>query len=366
MKFMKTAAVSLAVLLLLASCGASDTGGSVENAEESGNSETEQAIEQQEETMPNGENGETDTRDGGLENGRGGGPGNGERGGPGGQGGGMTVTNDPDIQAVLDENAEKFEQKTFTDPDTGAVLEYSLYLPDGYRDMENCPLLMFIPDSTGAGKTAKELVEQYYGAAVWVTEADQAKHPCFVMVPAFTETVVDDNWNVSDQAETAVKLIRELQETYPIDGNRLYTTGQSMGCMTSLYLNIQYPDLFAASMFVSGQWDISVLKPLENQKFFYITAGGDAKASGGQDEVMAMFDADGVSYSYGTWNAQNSDEEQTASVNALIQEGLDANMIRFETGSVFKEGESGMEHMASFNYGYKLSAVRDWLFEQSE
>ena len=48
----------------------------------------------------------------------------------------------------------------------------------------------------------------------------------------------------------------------------------------------------------------------------------------------------------------------------LLAEGLNANMIRFETGTVFKEGESGMEHMASFNYGYKLTAVRDWLFEQ--
>ena len=366
MKFIKMTAVSLVILILLTSCGTSGTGGSVETAEESGNSDTEQTIEQQEEDMPNAENGETDSSRDGSDNGRGGGSGNGERGGPGGQGGGMTVANDPDIQAVLDENAEKFEQKTFTDPDTGAVLEYSLYLPDGCQDMENCPLLMFIPDSTGAGKSAKEIVEQYYGAAVWVTEEEQEKHPCFVMVPAFTEAVVDDNWNVSGQVETAVKLIRELQETYPVDGNRLYTTGQSMGCMTSLYLSIKYPDLFAAAMFVSGQWDISVLKPLENQKFFYITAGGDAKASGGQDEVMTMFDADGVPYSYGTWNAQSSAEEQTASVNALIQEGLDANMIRFETGSVFKEGESGMEHMASFNYGYRLSAVRDWLFEQSK
>ena len=41
-------------------------------------------------------------------------------------------------------------------------------------------------------------------------------------------------------------------------------------------------------------------------------------------------------------------------------------MVRFETGTVFKEGESGMEHMASFNYGYRLSAVRDWLFAQSK
>lgn len=41
-------------------------------------------------------------------------------------------------------------------------------------------------------------------------------------------------------------------------------------------------------------------------------------------------------------------------------------MIRFETGTVFKDGETGMEHMASFNYAYKISEVRDWLFEQSK
>ena len=51
-------------------------------------------------------------------------------------------------------------------------------------------------------------------------------------------------------------------------------------------------------------------------------------------------------------------------VDALLAEGLGANMIRFETGTVFKEGQTGMEHMASFNYAYKLTAVRDWLFEQ--
>ena len=26
----------------------------------------------------------------------------------------------------------------------------------------------------------------------------------------------------------------------------------------------------------------------------------------------------------------------------------------------------GMEHMASFDYGYKIAAVRDWLFRQSK
>ena len=275
------------------------------------------------------------------------------------------VETDPEIVAVIEEGAEKFEQFTFEDPETGISLEYSLYIPADHDESGSYPLLMYIPDASGASKSAKEIVEQYYGADIWVTDEEQAKHSSFVLVPAFSEIVVDDDWNTSEEIEAAVNLIEYLTENYSIDTDRLYTTGQSMGCMTSLYLNGKYPDLFAASLFVSGQWDISQLEPLENDKFFYITAGGDEKASGGQDEVMAMFDNAGVSYSYGSWSAQLSEDEQNEKAEALAAQGCGANMIRFEAGTVLTDG-SGMEHNASFNYGYKISAVRDWLFEQSK
>lgn len=296
-------------------------------------------------------------------------------GGIGGPGGGITagaqgarqpnVETGPAITAVIEEGAEKFEQYTFEDSETGISLEYSLYTPENYDENKEYPMIMYIPDASGASKSAKEIVEQYYGADVWVTDEEQSKHEAFVLVPAFSVVVVDDDWNVSDEIEAAVNLIGAITENYSIDTDRLYTTGQSMGCMTSIYLNSKYPDLFAASLFVSGQWDISVLAPLENKKFFYITAGGDAKASAGQEEVKAMFDTDGVPYSYGTWSAQNSVDEQNTLAEELISQGYDANMIRFETGSVLLGG-SGMEHNASFNYGYKIPAVRDWLFEQSK
>ena len=276
--------------------------------------------------------------------------GNGERKGPGPNGG---------------HGGFGYGQFSFTDDETGITLEYSLYIPEGYDGSEEYPLVMFIPDSTGAGLSSSEIVENYYGAAIWAGDEDQEKHPSFVLVPAYTGTVTDDNWNASEQLDATVNLIRYLTEEYSIDENRLYTTGQSMGCMSSLYLNSKYPDLFAASMYVSGQWDISVLDVLEEQTFFYITAGGDEKASGGQDEVMAMFDADQISYSFETWNAQDDLDVQNENVESMIAEGNTANMIRFETGSVLNGG-SGMEHMASFNYAYKLSAVRDWLFEQSK
>lgn len=289
--------------------------------------------------------------------------------GPGGMGGmgGMDSSSETDseITAALEEASGKFSQFTFTDPDTGKELEYSLCIPSEYSEGEEYPLVLFMPDATGTGKSASQIVEEYYGAAIWATDAEQEKHASFVLVPAFSETAVDDNWNTSDEIETVVKLIEELTQEYSLDTNRLYTTGQSAGCMTSLYLNSQYPDLFAASLFVSGQWDISVLQGLEQETFFYVTAGGDEKASGGQDEVMAMFDADGVSYSYGTWDAQNDAETQSAAAEELIEEANNANFIRFTAGSVLNGG-SGMEHMASFNYAYKIEAVRDWLFRQTK
>ena len=291
--------------------------------------------------------------------------GNGMESGPMGNMGAFGGQDDPSIQAVLDENASKFEQFSYTDSELGITLEYSLYIPQGYDESTEYPLIMFIPDSTGAGLSSQEIVENYYGAAVWASDEDQEKHPSFVLVPAYTGTVTDDNWNASSQLDATVNLINYLVQEYSIDENRLYTTGQSMGCMSSLYLNSTYPDLFAASLYVSGQWDISVLDVLEEQTFFYVTAGGDAKASGGQDEVMALFDQDQVPYSYESWDAQEDADIQNALVQSMIDEGTQANMIRFETGTVLN-GEGGMEHMASFNYAYKISALRDWLFEQNK
>ncbi len=176
----------------------------------------------------------------------------------GGPGGGRTaVETDPNVLAVIEEGSEKFTQLTFKDEETGISLEYSLYVPEDYDENEKYPFIMFIPDSSGAGKSAKEIVEQYYGADIWVSEEEQEKHKSFVLVPAFSEVVVDDDWNTSDQIETAVKLVNALTEEYSIDTDRMYTTGQSMGCMTSLYLCSTHPELFTAYLFVSGQWDIS-------------------------------------------------------------------------------------------------------------
>ena len=150
--------------------------------------------------------------------------------------------------------------------------------------------------------------------------------------------------------------------------NRLYTTGQSMGGMTSFYLNVACPDLFAASLFVGSQWDNSILNVLENDSFFYIVSAGDPKASVGQAGLMEVFNADAAAYSHAEWSAQDEAETQNAAVAAMLAEGNRANFVTFTLGTTLAEGQTSGggagEHMTSFDYAYKIEDVRDWLFEQ--
>lgn len=310
---------------------------------------------------PDGERGE---RPEGAEDGMQRNGGDGMRGGNGGS----MAASEPDeaLQAILDEVQEKFQLLTYTDPETGFEMQYELFVPEDDSEDGAYPLVMFIPDSRAAGREPAFSLTIGWGGVVWATQAEQEKHPCFVLIPIFTETVVDDSFNTSDQIDTAVRLIDHLTETYAIDTGRLYATGQSMGGMTSFHLNVKYPDLFAASLFVGSQWNNDILDVLESDRFFYIVSAGDDKASTGQRGLMDVFDRDGVAYTHAEWSAQDDAATQNAAVEALIAQGLNANFVTFTKGTTLPDGAGGSEHLTSFDYAYKLESVRDWLFAQSK
>jgi len=294
----------------------------------------------------------------------------GHGGNRGGMGGGMDKSGDTELQTMIAEVAPKFQLLTWEDAETGTSLQYQLYVPENYDKTQSYPLIQFIPDSSVVGKGADAVLTQGWGGLIWATDSEQAKHPAFVVVPVFTETIVTDGWSHSAQIEVALRLLQSLTKTYAIDTNRIYTTGQSMGGMTSFYLNATYPDFFAASLFVGSQWDVNVLSVLESKDFFYIVSAGDPKASAGQAELMAMFDADNAAYSHAEWSAQDAAETQNAAVADLLSDGNRANFITFTEGTTLSEGQTAMagagEHMTSFDYAYKIEAVRDWLFQQTK
>lgn len=160
------------------------------------------------------------------------------------------------------------------------------------------------------------------------------------------------------------RLIKELEGTCSIDPKWLYTTRQSGRCMTSFHFNVTYPDLFAAALYISGQWDPELLEKLEESAFFYITAEGDSKASSGKADLIFTLEADSVPYASLTLDAKADGTELNAAVEAMLEKGQRINLIQWELGSVLLE-DGGSEHLYSFDYDYKLEAVRDFIFVQS-
>ena len=52
-----------------------------------------------------------------------------------------------DEDALVSTYAEKFTQETYADPDTGLSITYNLFLPDGYDESKEYPMVVFIADS---------------------------------------------------------------------------------------------------------------------------------------------------------------------------------------------------------------------------
>ena len=284
------------------------------------------------------------------------------------QGGHMVINKDSDsvFAALKQETLGKFRQLTYNDKQTGKTMEYNLLVPEGAEAGQKLPLVLFMADASTAGKEVTAPLTQGYGALGFASNRDQQKHPSFVLVPQYTDWAVQDDWSTTDEVEMTIRLLQTVCKEYNIDTNRLYTTGQSMGGMMSFYFNITHPELFAASLFVSSQWDTSKMKDFGKRKFFYIVAGGDKKASGGMRELAEVLKKQNAHIDSASWSAKLPQSEQERLAETLIAKEGNINFICFEKGSVLPESGQGMEHMASFDFGYKIAAVRDWLFEQSK
>lgn len=299
-------------------------------------------------------------------------------GGPGGPGGGPNggmmmgpgKETDEKLQELISTYVDQFEQDEFVDEDRNVTIPYNVFLPADYDETSVYPLVMFIADSSTVGTDLSRPLTQGYGALVWVTDEWQAENPCIVVVPQYDGVVVDDNngYTTTEYLDATKDLFDHLTEKYAVDTDRIYGTGQSMGCMIHLNLAAKYPELYTACMFVDGQWKAEELAPLADQTFVMFAAGGDDKAYTGMQELIPVLSEAGAQYSEAEWNAKWSEEEIAAVADELFSEGNPINFIVWEKGSVIPDPapEMAFEHMLSFDPAYKAEPARQWLFAQSK
>lgn len=273
---------------------------------------------------------------------------------------------DATLQAMIKTVAPEFKQLEYTDAQTGKTMKYNLFTPKNLDKSKKYPLVLFMADASTPGEDVTRPLTQGYGALVWATPESQAKNPCYVLVPQFSGVAVNDAYEHTDEVDMVISLLGSVTENNSVDTTRLYTTGQSMGGMISMYFNVKYPDLFAASIFVDSHWDKASFDSLVKHKFVYFIAGNEGKAFKCLEPVEEAARKEGVQYTFAEWSAKLPEARQSELAAVMLEKGAPVNLFEFEPKTVLPGDGKGSEHMYSFDYAYRITSVRDWLFRQTK
>jgi len=264
---------------------------------------------------------------------------------------------------VCQEMVDEFKHLSFDG------MHYALYVPK-IEAGKKYPLVMFIPDATGGGDTSYICLEQGNGAINFASDEDQKRHPAFVLGIQYNlpGPFTRDDFTINERGvEQVYNVLTHVLNEYPVDTDRIYVTGQSMGCMTSCELNIRYPELFAASLLVAGQWDPEKMGKLYKKNFWICISENDEKAFPGMNAITKAMEDNGAVIGRYYWNAK----EEYSTLNSRFEEAAkDGHNIRytiFEKDTVVPDDEEPnghSNHMCTWPVVYNIEALRDWLFTQ--
>jgi len=157
---------------------------------------------------------------------------------------------------------------------TGEELVYYLFLPNHSNGLERLPLVTFLHGSSGSGPGDGKPIRggHRHGSGIWIQDEIQTKYPSIVIAPqaqpAKGETWVRV-WKAPAPGDPRPKealvlvneLIDDLATLLPVDTQRLYLTGQSMGGFGAWLAYTRYPGRFAAIVPVCGGGDAAAVTP---------------------------------------------------------------------------------------------------------
>ena len=143
------------------------------------------------------------------------------------------------------------------------TLFYRQLFPDA-DTMRRYPLVIFLHGSGERGHDNDAQLK--WGVMNFATDENMAKHPAFVIAPQCPDKLGWSNFSRKDMVlqstpskpmELLIALIHKIIKTLPVDSNRIYITGLSMGGYGTYDAIERYPDLFAAAIPVCGAGDTS-------------------------------------------------------------------------------------------------------------
>lgn len=251
-------------------------------------------------------------------------------------------------------------------------IPYNLYTPKNMEPGKVYPLVMFIHDAGPCGPDPRITLAQGHGAISFASPKWQAEHPCFVLAPQIDRHVhlTNDDSTCSKELDTIKALVDYIAANHPVDSKRIYTTGQSMGCMASCEMNIRWPDFFAASLLVAGQWSAErMAAAYKGNKYWILVSEHDAKAFPGMNAVTEAIEATGVKVARYRWDGDVGAEQLTQLARDAMIDEVDVRYTVFNGSTVVPDWEDdnpGSNHVNTWPVVYPVDGLREWLFSHSK
>ena len=151
--------------------------------------------------------------------------------------------------------AADYEPHKYTEPGTGLVLEYNLYVPNQYDPAQKYPLMVFLHAAGQDSDLPRNLGSSGKGwTGSFLDNGDDEKYPSFFLVPISQTNRSGWGDGRSDaekfEGRLTIVVLKELVASgeYNIDADRLYVTGPSMGGRGTWDMIEKNPGLFAAAI----------------------------------------------------------------------------------------------------------------------
>jgi predicted peptidase len=154
-----------------------------------------------------------------------------------------------------------FSSEKYTNTD-GETLHYRQLISD-YDPVSKYPLVIFLHGSGERGDDNDAQLK--WGVQNFASNKNMKMHPAIVIAPQCPKNMSWGNYSdtemvlqpfPSEPMKLLNELIKETIQKLPIDTDRIYITGLSMGGFGTFDAISRYPDLFAAAVPVCGGGDI--------------------------------------------------------------------------------------------------------------
>lgn len=279
--------------------------------------------------------------------------------------GAAAVSNNAVVRPII----EDFAARVYTDPN-GVSFDYRQFTPAAARNTSGNRKFPLVFALHGLGSSGTDNLSQVVGESMVVQFAlpeRQTRTPAFIIAPQRKTVAMGSGWTAPETQAALANLVKQAIATLPIDPNRVYLIGLSMGSNGGWTMLGEHRYLFAASLQTAG-YNVSETEVLAKLADFpmWVSHGTDDKltpydAAGSPWRIMNALNAAGTPVVFGEWAANLPVADANAQSAALLAEARKAKANHLFT--TYTGGTNPVFGHGSWIPMFATPVILDWLFE---